>query len=291
MKTGQVDILAFIGTSKAAKILQHAHPNPNRLRLALGLDAKNPAFILKDADLDVAVSECLLGSLSFNGQRCTALKVLFVQQDIAEEFVQRFSKAVDSLILGLPWGKGVKITPLPEPEKPALLREMIADAISKGAKVVNARGNQFDRTFVFPSVLYPVNSTMRAYSEEQFGPLVPIVPFKEIEECYQYILETSYGQQASVFTRDLQQLPGLIDLLTHNVARVNVNCQCQRGPDTFPFTGRKDSATGTLSVFDALRTMSIRCIVSTKDTDPNIELLSDLIASRKSSFVRADLLI
>ncbi len=78
MESGKVDVLAFIGTSRAADVLKQQHPKPHRLRCVLGLEAKNPAIVLRDADLDLAVKECVLGSLSFNGQRCTALKIIFV---------------------------------------------------------------------------------------------------------------------------------------------------------------------------------------------------------------------
>ena len=69
MKSGRVAILALIGNSKSAIALQDLHPNKNRLRLVLGLEAKNPAIILPDANLDLAIAECVAGSLSFNGQR------------------------------------------------------------------------------------------------------------------------------------------------------------------------------------------------------------------------------
>ncbi len=75
METGKLDVFAFIGTNKGANELKKLHPKPHRLKSILGLDAKNPAIILPDADLDNAVSECALGALSFNGQRCTALKI------------------------------------------------------------------------------------------------------------------------------------------------------------------------------------------------------------------------
>ena len=106
MRSGKVDVLAFIGNSKAANALQKEHPKPNRLRLVLGLEAKNPAIVLPDADLDLAVSECLAGSLSFNGQRCTALKILFVHEDIAADFIARFSQALADLDVGMPWEPG-----------------------------------------------------------------------------------------------------------------------------------------------------------------------------------------
>ena len=118
MTSGRVNVLAFIGTSRVADTLKKQHPQPHRLRCVLGLDAKNPAIILPDADLDLTVKECLLGTLSFNGQRCTALKILFVHRSIAEAFVKRLSAAVAALPIGLPWEDGVAITPLPEPKKP-----------------------------------------------------------------------------------------------------------------------------------------------------------------------------
>ena len=70
-----------------------------------------------------------------------------------------------------------QITPLPEPEKPAYLRAAIDDAIAKGARIVNARGGQQDRTFVAPTVVYPATKEMKCYNEEQFGPLVPVARF------------------------------------------------------------------------------------------------------------------
>jgi glyceraldehyde-3-phosphate dehydrogenase (NADP+) len=77
--------------------LQDQHPTKNRLRF-LGLEAKNPAIILPDADLDLAIQECIAGSLSFNGQRCTALKIVYVHERIAEEFNKRFAAKVDALV-------------------------------------------------------------------------------------------------------------------------------------------------------------------------------------------------
>jgi len=80
VQTGKVDVLAFIGTSKAADTIRKQHPLPHRLRCVLGLDAKNPAIVLPCADVELAVKECVLGALSFNGQRCTAIKLIFVHR-------------------------------------------------------------------------------------------------------------------------------------------------------------------------------------------------------------------
>ena len=137
MRSGKVDALAFIGNSKAANSLQKEHPKPNRLRLVLGLEAKNPAIVLPDADLDLAVHECVTGSLSFNGQRCTALKILFVHESIASDFIARFNQVLANLGVGMPWEPGVMLTPLPELEKPSYLTDLIEDARKFGAEVMN----------------------------------------------------------------------------------------------------------------------------------------------------------
>src|SRR5205814_2141854 len=93
--SGKVDVLAFIGSSKTGDTIKKQHPSPHRLRSIMGLDAKNPGIVLQDADLDLAVRECVKGALSFNGQRCTGLKLLIVQEKIAEKFVAKLVDEVE----------------------------------------------------------------------------------------------------------------------------------------------------------------------------------------------------
>jgi glyceraldehyde-3-phosphate dehydrogenase (NADP+) len=291
MMSGKVDILALIGNSKSAIALQDLHPNKNRLRLILGLEAKNPAIILPDADLDLAIQECLAGSLSFNGQRCTALKILYVHETIVEEFNKRFAAKVDTLPFGNPWDNGVMLTPLPEKEKPTYIQELIDDALSKGAKVINEKGGEHTPNFIFPAVLYPINKEMRVYNEEQFGPVVPIITFRDIQEPLNDMAESNYGQQVSLFGKDIKTIAPLIDTLVNLVCRVNLNSSCQRGPDIYPFTGRKDSAVGTLSIHDALRSFSIRTFVASKDNAYNNEILQALLNSKESNFITTDYIL
>ena len=291
MKTGHVDVLALIGHSSSAVSLQDEHPNKNRLRLVLGLEAKNPGVILPDADLDHTVKECISGTLSYNGQRCTALKVLYVHESIVDEFNKKFSMAVDNLNFGLPWDKDVFLTPLPEPNKPQYIKDLIDDAISKGAEVMNKKGGQMSENYTYPAVIYPVNDTMDLYHEEQFGPVIPIISYKDINEPLEAMAVSEYGQQVSLFGRDVRKIGPLIDILANLVCRVNLNSACQRGPDVYPFTGRKNSAVSTLSVFDALRSFSIRTFVASKDNPYNNEILESLLNSNESNFVSSDYIL
>lgn len=285
MNTGKINVLTLIGSSKVASDIKKAHPKVNRLRAILGLDAKNPAIVLENANIENAIEECLLGSLSFNGQRCTALKILFVHENIKDEFIKKFCEKVDALKFGMPWDEKVQITPLPEEEKFKYLNNCIADAESKGAKIMNENGAIQNGTLFFPAVLYPVIDGMKLYREEQFGPIVPIVSFKELQEPIDYMITSNFGQQVSIFGTDTHEISHLIDGLVNQVSRVNLNVQCQRGPDTFPFTGRKDSAEGTLSVYDALRSFSIRTVVATKENKDNKAIINKIVTEGESSFL------
>lgn len=287
MQSGEVDVLAFIGTSRVVNILKKQHPRPNRLRSITGLEAKNPAVVLPDADLDVAVAECLSGTLSFNGQRCTAIKLIFAHEDIAEPFVERLGAAMDALPAGMPWEPGVRLTPLPEGGKPEYLASLVEDAVSHGARVRN-QGGACHGTFFRPALVYPVTPEMKLYSVEQFGPVVPVATYRELGEIDHFMRHSEYGQQIALFGRDPKKLATLIDALVNQVVRINLNTQCRRGPDTFPFTGRKDSAEGTLSVHDALRAFSIRSMVATASSDANKEIVGEIVTRRLSSFLTTD---
>jgi len=291
MESGKIDVFAFIGTNKGANDLKRLHPKPHRLKAILGLDAKNPAIVLPDADLENAVSECITGALSFNGQRCTALKILFVHEDIVDEFIKKFNERIARLNPGMPWDNDVSLTPLPEPGKVEYLAELVNDARQHGAEVVNEMGSENHLTFFYPAVVYPVNSKMRLYSEEQFGPVVPIVPFSDDSKPIEYVVNSNFGQQVSIFGTDSKRVAKIMDAFVNQVGRINLNTQSQRGPDTFPFNGRKDSAEGTLSIADALRVFSIRTLVATKSTDSNKQMMSTIIRNRESAFLSTDYII
>ena len=290
VQSGRIDVLAFIGSAKVASLLKHQHPRPNRLRCVFGLEAKNAAVVLPDADLDLAMKECLLGALSFNGQRCTAIKIIFVHRSLADQFVARLAEGVEALRVGMPWEDGVSITPLAEKGKPQWFKELADEAVAAGARLVNRGGGTIDHTLFYPAVLYPAALNTRICQIEQFGPVTPILPYDDEHEVIDWVKASPFGQQASLFGSDPHHLSRLIDSLVNQVCRVNINSQCQRGPDTFPFVGRKDSAENTLSVSDALRVFSIRSLVAAKSTPANQQVISTIVTGRHSKFLSTDFL-
>lgn len=288
MQTGDIDVLALIGASTSSNALVEKHPKLNRLRQVLGLEAKNPAIVFPDADLDLAVKQSVNGALSYNGQRCTAIKIIFVHKSVAQDFVRKFSAAVDQLTLDHPAADS-DLTPLPERDKVIAMEALVDDAVAKGAQVVNNNAGRVNDTSFFPAVVYPASSEMRIYHEEQFGPVVPIVEYDDLEEVMDSIAKSDYGQQCSLFSTGEATIASAVDNMVNQVCRVNINAPCQRGPDYLPFTGRKDSAVGTLSVHDALRSFSIRTVVATDSSQR--QLVGKVVSGGKSNFMTTDYLL
>lgn len=284
VQRGSINILGFIGSTGVAHKIISQHPYNNRLRTVLGLEAKNPAFIFPDCDLELTVRECLQGALEFNGQRCTALKHLWVHEDIKDRFLKALSTAISELKFGMPWDADVMITPLPEAGKCARLSQWIEQAEAYGAKVMNPGGGQYMGNLFYPAVLYPVTHEMELFHVEQFGPLIPVSSFTSLDEIATYMTECKYGQQASIFTNSPDLAAPLLDLLVTQVSRINLNAQCRRGPDDLPFTGRKDSAEGTLSTEDALRSFSIRALVVANEQGS--ELFHAILDQNSCKFLR-----
>ncbi|MBP1762592.1 MAG: putative Glyceraldehyde-3-phosphate dehydrogenase [Firmicutes bacterium] len=284
MQRGSINILGFIGSTAVAHKIIGQHPYVNRLRTILGLEAKNPAFVFPDCDLELTVRECLQGALEYNGQRCTALKHIWVHKDILDRFLTALSDAISQVKYGMPWESDVMITPLAEKNKCAVLSNWIEQAQANGAGIINPGGGEHAGNLFYPSILYPVTREMELFHVEQFGPVIPVSSFSSMDEIAAYMAECPYGQQASIFTRSPALAAPLIDILVTQVSRINLNAQCRRGPDDLPFTGRKDSAEGTLSVEDALRSFSIRALVVANQSGR--ELFDEILDKGNSKFLR-----
>lgn len=304
MQSGKIDALAFIGGSAAADDLIRQHPHPHRLKVFLQLEAKNMGIFLPDIfdeskseELSKAYDEAILGALSFNGQRCTALKLFFVPKGRGSEFAARMAQRVEALRVGLPWQTWggdervfSQITPLPGKKRTDLMRRLIDDAVAKGAKIVNPRGGDIvggvESTLMVPAVLYPVTPDMDIYYEEQFGPIVPIAEYGSLDAVLEYGQNGQYGQQVSIFVsdEDTAAAASLVDKFSTVFGKININSQCGRSPDTLPFSGRRSSAMGVMSVTDALKEFSIPTVVSYKDSDVNTAILQEIEA--QSTFLR-----
>ena len=275
MESGLIDILAFIGTSSVADALIAAHPHPHRLHLVLGLEAKNAAIVLHDAPMEITVEECIKGALAFNGQRCAAIKMILVHDAIADTFIDTLRHALEDIEPGMPW-EDVRLTPVSSDDHALWLNELLDDAVHDGAVIENNRGGERLHTLMRPALLTGVTADMRIFEEEQFGPLIPVLRFSTDREALSYIRMSRYGQQCSIFGQTPAQLRSMVTAASRYVGRVNINGKCQRGPDHFPFTGKRDSALGTVSIEEALRRFCISTVVATPEYPANTLLWKKL---------------
>ncbi len=260
-----IDMFAFIGSERAATAIMREHPQPISLHKVLGLGAKNAAVLLPGVELAEVVPPIVRGALGFNGQRCTAEKLLCVPQALGEECAEAVAAEVAALSVGMPW-EDAAITPLPEPDKLAWMRELIADATAQGARIVNAGGGAGSFSLMRPAVLFPVVPRMRIFAEEQFGPIVPIAPYANLEEVHQWQRESPFGQQIGLWG-PRAEVADAVRRFAPLVARVNLNDVCQRGPDSFGFTATDKSGFGVLSLRDALLTFSRPVLVQALDAE------------------------
>jgi len=314
MESGKVDGLAFIGGTNAADLLIKQHPQPHRLKIFLQLEAKNMAIVLDDLcssfdgkgdsssddgySLPKAVDEIITGALSYNGQRCTALKIIYVPRGYGLMVSKMIAKRVENMNVGLPWdtfndddSSFSQITPLPNEGRIKFMKELMDDATSKGASIMNENGGSILQptdtdanadadnqsvyshdTLMVPAVLYPITKEMKIFKEEQFGPLIPVVEYNSLDEVLQYGMEGIYGQQVSIFTKgDSETASSLVDAFSSIYGKININSQCGRSPDNVPFTARRSSGLGVMSIQDALREFSIPTVVAFKEgKDANI---------------------
>ena len=200
------------------------------------------------------------------------------------------------MTIGLPWatfkdGNVSQLTPLPNQKRVAYMKELIDDAISKGAEILNKDGGSIiggdESTLMVPAVLYPVTKDMKVYYEEQFGPVIPIVPYQDVSEILQYAHEGDYGQQVSIFTsqQDAPTAATILDQFSAVFGKININSQCGRSPDTLPFSGRRSSAMGTMSAIYAVREFSVPTVVAYKDKDITANIVGDI--QKESIFLKS----
>jgi glyceraldehyde-3-phosphate dehydrogenase (NADP+) len=263
---GTIDVLAFIGSEGAANAILGQHPTPSFVHKILGLGAKNAAVVLAGANVDEVAAKLAKGALGFNGQRCTAEKIIFAPAGAeGDALVAALASRVAALPLGMPWDPRAAITPLPEPTKLQTMWSMIEDAVARGAKIANDRGGTGYFSIMRPAVIDRVQPGMRLYHEEQFGPIVPIVRYNTLAEVIDWHIRSPYGQQAGIHGPESAARTELVHALAPFVARINLDDVCQRGPDTFGFTAADKSGFGTLSIREALRSFSRSVIVQSPE--------------------------
>lgn len=245
----EVDFINFTGSTEVGvRISRITEMKP----LLMELGGKDAAIVLEDADLDLAAKNIVAGAYSYSGQRCTAVKRILVLEKVADELVMKVREKVKKLTVGNPIKEQVDIVPLIDKKAADYVESLITDAIERGATILeggNREGNIINATLVDNVTL-----DMRLAWEEPFGPVLPIIRVKNVDEAIEIANKSEYGLQSAVFTKDIDKAFYVANKL--EVGTVQINNKTERGPDHFPFSGVKASGIGTQGIRYSIEAMS-----------------------------------
>lgn len=255
-----VDMVAFTGSSETGVAIATKAPMKP---LLFECGGNNPSIVLPDADMTLTARELVKGSFSYSGQRCTAIKYVLATSEVMEKVIPAVEKTMDELIHeGDSRSPETKMVGPVVSEKVAQeIMSVIEEAKTQGAVVL--RGGTRKGAIVSATLLKNVTPTMNIVAKEIFGPVLSFITVKDTAEAVSIVNASTFGLQASVFTKD--EGTGLVVAGTLNTGTVQINGSPQRGPDHFPFLGIKHSGVGVQGVRYSLEAMSrLRPIVINK---------------------------
>jgi glyceraldehyde-3-phosphate dehydrogenase (NADP+) len=244
-----VDMVSFTGSTGVG---QHIAKLTGMIPLVMELGGKDAAIILEDADIEKAAKNIVSGAFSYSGQRCTAVKRVLVIDEVADKLVAYVEEEVKKLKSGLPMEEGVVITPLIDKKAADFVEQLIDDAIAKGGVPLTERRREGN--LIYPVVFDHVTLDMDIAWEEPFGPILPIIRVKSVEEAIEISNRSEYGLQGAIFTKDIDRAFSIAGRL--EVGTVHINNKTQRGPDHFPFLGVKSSGMGTQGIRYSIESMT-----------------------------------
>jgi len=241
----------FINFTGSTEVGNHISKIAGMVPMLLELGGKDAAIVLEDIDVDFAAKNIVSGAYSYSGQRCTAVKRIIVINSIADKLIEKLKPQIENLTIGDP-REGADIVPLIDEKSADFVQFLIDEAVKKGAKVIT--GNKRKNNLIYPTLLDKVTANMKIAWEEPFGPVLPVIRVKNIEEAIDITNRSEYGLQASVFTNDINKAFYIANKL--EVGTVQINNKTERGPDHFPFLGVKSSGMGTQGVRYSIEAMT-----------------------------------
>ena len=244
----------FINFTGSTEVGQHIARQAKMIPLLMELGGKDAAIVLEDADLELAATHIVAGAFSYSGQRCTAIKRVLVDEKVADELTAKLLVKVEKLKVGNPieTDEALDVVPLINSGSADFVEGLIVDAKEKGAKLIYGGGRTGN--LIEPTLLDQVTPEMRVAWEEPFGPVLPIMRVKSVEEAIELANKSEYGLQSSVFTGDMNRAFEVAEKL--EVGTVQINHKTERGPDHLPFLGVKNSGMGVQGISYSIEAMT-----------------------------------
>jgi succinate-semialdehyde dehydrogenase/glutarate-semialdehyde dehydrogenase len=237
--------IAFTGSTEVGRhVMEVAGREIKRVTLELG--GSDPMIVMEDANLDTAVKMADVGRFFNCGQMCLGVKRLFLQESIADQFIDSLAGIIASKAVGNGTERATRMGPMHLDYQRAEVEEQVEDAKSRGANVIvggkRPEGEQFSQGFFYlPTLLTDVPDDARITREECFGPALPIFRFKDLDEAIERSNSSPYGLGSSIWTRNMLYANKAIDRLEAGNVWVN---SLHYGYDELPFGGVKASGIG-----------------------------------------------
>lgn len=243
-----INKISFTGS---VPIGTHIAKNAGMKKLTLELGGNDPTIVLKDADIEKAVSDIVNGAYLFSGQVCMGVKRVIVERDIIDEFTENLVKQTGKLKVGNPMNKDTDIGPLINTKAVEYVDEVVNDAVSNGANV--EIGAKVKNNFYWPTVLTGIKEDMKIVSNETFGPIAPIIEAQDIDEAINIANNSKYGLNAGVFTQNIHNALKCVNSIESG--SVFVNKASTFRTDNMPFGGFKNSGMGKEGIKYAVEDM------------------------------------
>ena len=233
--------LSFTGSTEVGRILM-GQCAPTVKKLALELGGHAPFIVFDDADIDAAVIGAIASKFRNSGQTCVCANRFYVHKKVHDQFVEKFAQAIKNIKVGNGMEPGITQGPLIETAALEKAEKHVADAISKGAKLVaGGKPTALGKNFYEPTILANVNSEMLITQEETFGPVAPIIPFENDEEAVTLANNSPFGLASYFYSRDIGRIWKVAEALDYGMVGVNTGLITN---EVAPFGGVKQSGLG-----------------------------------------------
>jgi acyl-CoA reductase-like NAD-dependent aldehyde dehydrogenase len=218
----EIDMIVFTGSVKTGKKL-YQQAARKFIPALLELGGSAPGIVFEDTDIDAAVETIFWQRFANCGQTCDGLKRLIVQEKIVNEIVNKLKVKLDGAAIGEPSKDETIFGPLAAEKQIALLEDQVKDALTKGATVVTGgdRPTNLIGNYYKPTLLTNINDNMRVWTEEVFGPVLPIRVFNTEEEAINLANNTNYGLGAYLYTRDKVRAKRVAGKLESGMVSIN----------------------------------------------------------------------
>ena len=247
--SNDINKISFTGSVRTGLMISQ---KAGMKKVTLELGGNDPMVILKDANLDKAVTGVINGAFLNAGQVCMGVKRIIIEDEIADEFGEKLVRETEKIVMGNPLDEKTTLGTLISEKAAIQVEETVNNAVSDGAKILT--GGARDGAFYEATVIDDVTADMDLVVNETFGPVAPIIRVKDIDEAIKVANDTEYGLQAGVFTSDYANAMRCASEI--EAGTVFINKQSTFRTDNMPFGGFKNSGVGKEGIKYAVEEMT-----------------------------------